>query len=115
MTPVRASRWAPWAALATALSAEGVHHQVLTDLLRFHCQWGGPALGWKVTALALAWMVLGCLVTRAALHPQVLQRMDAPAARNRRFIAHLGWLACAVLAIAVAWQMLAVMWMPPCP
>jgi hypothetical protein len=111
----RASRWLPWSALVAALSGEGVHHQLLSDLLRFRCEWGRPALGWAVTAAVLLWMLLGAVLTRAALHPPVMQALPEAAARNRRFIAHLGWLACALLAIAVCWQMLAVLWMPSCP
>ncbi|HEY0335234.1 MAG TPA: hypothetical protein VGC74_16285 [Stenotrophomonas sp.] len=104
-----------WAALGCALSAEAVHHQLLSDLLRFRCEWGQPALGWAVTAGAFAWMALGCLVTRASLAPHRLETLDASAARNRRFIAQLGWMTCAVMSIAVSWQMLAVLWMPSCP
>ena len=115
MSTIARSRWAPWSALAAALTAEAVHHQLLSDLLRFRCEWGRPALGLSVTAAALAWMVLGCLLTRAAVRPQVLGAMEPSAARNRRFIAHLGWLACALLSIAIAWQTLAVLWMPSCP
>ncbi|HYG05759.1 MAG TPA: hypothetical protein VD865_05040 [Stenotrophomonas sp.] len=115
MSAPKPSKWTPWAALAAALSAEALHHQFLSDLLRFRCEWGRPALGWAVTTLALLWMAAGCLVSRTALSEATLAGLAPAAARNRRFIVQLGWLACAVLAIAVLWQMLAVLLLPSCP
>ena len=116
VTRLRDSRWAPWAALVAGLSGEAVHHQLLSDLLRFRCEWGQPALGWAVTAAVLGWMAAGCLLSRAALPPPLPDGAEGKgSARNRRFIVPLGWLACAVLAIGVCWQMLAVLWMPSCP
>jgi len=107
----QAGRIAPWSALIAAILGLALHHQVLSDMLRFRCELGGPGAG--VAGAVLAWALMGAgafLSWRA-----VRGGTDAPRDRNRRFIARLGWMLCALFAVSVLWQTLATWMLPPCP
>lgn len=111
------SRIAPWAALLAAMAGEALHHQVLSDLLRFRCEWGSGPLGAALALAVLALMAAGCWVSWRSL-PHCAAGDDAgasPIASNRRFIVHLGWMTAALLAVAVLWQTLATWLVPSCP
>ena len=106
-----ASRFAPWAALFAALSGELLHHQVLSDMLRYDCRLGEGRLFLLAGVGVIAWMMLGAFVSWRAVRGG-----DVAEARSgaRRFIAHLGLLAVALLAISVAWQTFAGFVVPAC-
>jgi hypothetical protein len=105
------SRFAPWAALFAALSGELLHHQVLSDMLRYDCRLGDGRLFLLAGIGVMAWMALGAVVSWHAVRGG-----DRAEGRSgaRRFIAHLGLLAAALLAIAVAWQTFAGFVVPAC-
>jgi hypothetical protein len=106
------SRYAPWAALVAALSGEALHHQVLSDMLRYDCRLGDARLFVLAGVGVIAWMALGTFVSWRSV-----RGMPSEEARDgaRRFIVHLGSLAAALLAIAVAWQTFAGFVVPGCP
>ena len=106
-----ASRLAPWAALFAALSGYAAHHQVLSDMLRFDCRLGDGRLFLLAGVLVAAWMVLGAYISWRAVRGEDKEEQRGGA---RRFIVHLGWLACAMLVIAVAWQTFAGFVVPAC-
>ncbi len=109
--PPGASRYAPWAALFAALSGYALHHQVLSDMLRFDCRLGDGRLFLLAAVGVLVWMALGCVLSWRAV-----RALDAAEARSggRRFIAHLGMLAALLMSIAVAWQTFAGYVVPAC-
>ncbi|MDR0182149.1 hypothetical protein [Lysobacter arvi] len=106
-----ASRAAPWAALVAALGGEALHHQLLSDMLRFRCEAGSLAFGLGVASVSWLLMAAGSGVSWLAARGDLRD----PHVQTRRFIAQLGWLACALCAIGVAWQTLATWLVPPCP
>jgi hypothetical protein len=107
-----ASRFAPWLGLFTALGGEAMHQQVLSDMLRFDCRLGEPLNGMLAAVAVLVAMGLGAWVSWESVRgKEVTDAHDA----TRRFIARLSVLAAALLAIAVIWQTLATVVVPPCP
>ena len=105
------SRLAPWAALIAALVGEALHHQLLSDMLRFRCELGSVAMGLGIAAISWGLMATGSAISWLAARGEP----DLPRLQTRRFIAQLGWLACALCAVGVAWQTLATWLVPPCP
>jgi hypothetical protein len=102
------SRLAPWAALVAALSGEAVHHQVLSDMLRFDCRLGDAGVFLLAAAGVLLWMGLGAAISWFTVRGE-------PHATTRRFIANLGILMGLMLALAVLWQTYAGFVVPGCP
>jgi hypothetical protein len=106
--PHGTSRFAPWAALVAALSGEVVHHQALSDMLRYDCRLGDAHTFVLVAVGVLAWMALGAVTSWVAVRGEAR-------GSTRRFIADLGWLTGLLLALAVAWQTFAGFVVPGCP
>jgi len=111
MNALHSSRFAPWSAFVAAILGEGLHHQVLSDMLRFRCELGGPVVGLGGAAVAWSVMALGAWMSWLA----VRGANDDPHRRNRRFVARVGWMMCALFAVTVLWQTLAMWILPPCP
>ena len=112
LSRVQTSRFAPWLGLAVALAGEALHHQVLSDMLRYDCRLGHPANGLLAAGAVLVAMGLGAWLSWKAVRGKDVQNaQDA----NRRFIARLSVMAAALLAVAVIWQTLATVVVPPCP
>lgn len=105
------SRAAPWSALAAALVGEGLHHQVLSDMLRFDCRLGGPMPGLLAGIGVFVLIALGCVLSWLSV-----RGLDAgdPHAANRRFIVRLGYMVAGLMAVAVAWQTLGMFLVPAC-
>ena len=112
LTRVQRSRFAPWFGLIVALAGEALHHQVLSDMLRYDCRLGQPANGLLAAVAVLVAMGLGAWLSWEAVRgKEVENAQDA----NRRFIARLSVMTAALLAVAVIWQTLATVVVPPCP
>jgi hypothetical protein len=105
------SRISPWAALATALSGEIAHHQVLSDMLRFDCRLGDGRVFLLAALAVVAWMAAGAWISWWAVRGD-----DGVEGRagGRRFIAYVGMLMALLLSIAVAWQTFAGFIVPAC-
>ncbi|BDU16421.1 hypothetical protein [Lysobacter auxotrophicus] len=111
MNVLGTSRFAPWAALVAALGGEALHHQLLADMLRFQCELGSLVIGLGVASVSWLLMASGSAISWFAVRGD-----DAhPHLQTRRFTAQLGWLACALCAVGVAWQTLATWLVPSCP
>jgi hypothetical protein len=105
------SKLAPWSGLVAGMAAEIVHHQLLSDMLRYDCRLGGASAGLTVGVPALALIALGIGVSLASV------RGGDPAAahsQTRRFIAQVATMRGGLLAIAIVWQTMATMIVPAC-
>jgi hypothetical protein len=112
LSRLQASRFAPWLGLVTALGGEGLHHQVLSDMLRFDCRLGDPLKGMLAAVAVLVVMGLGAWFSWESVRGKDVETaQDA----TRRFIARLSVMTAALLAVAVVWQTLATVVVPPCP
>jgi hypothetical protein len=114
LSRLASSAFAPWAGLVAGMFGELVHHQVLSDLLRFDCRRGGGGPGLVLAVAVLVLIALGAWLSwLSAPHP----RPEAEAARdaNRRFIARMSLMATALFSVAVAWQTMAGFILPACP
>ena len=109
---LQASRFAPWLGLVTALGGETLHHQVLSDMLRFDCRLGHPANGVLGAVVVLAAMALAAWLSWESARTR---HVDNPHDATRRFIARLSVMAAALLGVAVLWQTLATVLVPSCP
>jgi membrane associated rhomboid family serine protease len=105
------SRIAPWSGLIAGMLAEIVHHQLLSDMLRFDCRLGGASAGLAVGIPALALIALGIAMSWAAVRGA---DPDAPHSETRRFIAQVSGMMGGLLAIAIVWQTMATMIVPAC-
>lgn len=110
VTP-RTSGFAPWAGLVAALLAEIVHHQLLSDMLRYDCTLGSAASGVAVGVPALALVALGAWTSWASTRGG---DPDAPHVQTRRFIAHVALMMAALIAVGIVWQTLATVLVPAC-
>ncbi len=108
---LRSSRHAPWSAAVAALIGEALHHQVLSDMLRFRCELGGPLPGLALALLVWMLMAAGAWMSWASVRGPDRDPHD----RTRRFIAAIGGMMCALFSVAVLWQTLATWILPPCP
>ena len=108
---LHSSGLAPWSALIAGMLAEIVHHQLLSDMLRFDCRQGGAAAGLAVGVPALAVIALGIALSWASVRGS-----DPGAAhvQTRRFIAQVSTMMGALLAVAIVWQTMATMIVPAC-
>ena len=105
------SRLAPWMALIAAVTAEGLHHQVLSDMLRFDCRLGDARLFVLAGVAAIAWMAVGAWISWVSVrHDDAMEGRQG----GRRFIAVLGMLMGLLLSVAVAWQTFAGWVVPAC-
>ena len=108
---LQTSKLAPWAGLITGMAAEIVHHQLLSDMLRYDCRLGGGDAGLVVGIPALALIALGAWLSWAST------RGGDPALphhQTRRFIAVVALMVAALLAIGIVWQIIATMVVPAC-
>ena len=105
------SRFAPWAGLVAGTVAEIVHHQLLSDMLRYDCRLGGSNAGLLVGIPALLLIAAGVALSWAGVRggdPQL------PHHQTRRFIAQVSTMLAALLAVGIVWQTLATMIVPAC-
>lgn len=108
---LRTSKFAPWSGLVAGMVAEIVHHQLLSDMLRYDCRLGGGDAGLVVGIPALALIALGAWVSWAST------RGGDPALphyQTRRFVAQVALMVSALLAIGIGWQTMATMIVPAC-
>ena len=108
---LRTSKLAPWAGLITGMVAEIVHHQLLSDMLRYDCRLGTGNAGLIVGVPALALIALGAWLSWSST------RGGDPALphhQTRRFIAMVALMVAALLAIGIVWQIIATMVVPAC-
>lgn len=108
---LRTSRLTPWAGLMTGMLAEIVHHQLLSDMLRYDCRLGGGNAGLAVGIPALAFIAFGAWVSwmSAARGDPAL-----PHHQTRKFIAQVSLMVAALLAVGIVWQTMATMLVPAC-
>jgi hypothetical protein len=102
-----AGPFAPWCGLVAGMVGEGLHHQVLSDMLHFDCQRGGawPGLLWG--SVLIVFIAGGAAVSWFA--------RDAGGSATRRFIADSSLMAAGLFGLAIAWQTLAGFIVPACP
>ena len=108
---LHSSKLAPWAGLIAGTVAEIVHHQLLSDMLRFDCRLGGAAAGIGLGIPALLVIVAAVWLSWASARGG---DSDAAHAQTRRFIAQVSTMMGALLAIAIVWQTMATMIVPAC-
>jgi hypothetical protein len=112
LSRLRANRFAPWAGLVASTLGAALNQQLLGDMLRFECRLGQPATGLLVGGVVFALMAAGAWVSWASVHGT---GRHAAHQATRLFIARLSLMLTALLAIMVAWQVLATFMVPPCP
>ncbi|MGY4516209.1 hypothetical protein [Lysobacter sp. HA18] len=105
------SRLAPWAGLIAGMVAEIVHHQLLSDMLRYDCRLGNGNSGLAVGIPAIALIALGAWLSWASTRGA---DPEAPHFQTRRFIAHVAMMMAALLAVGIVWQTTATMLVPAC-
>ncbi|WP_162301420.1 hypothetical protein [Cognatilysobacter segetis] len=108
---LHASRLAPWAGLLAGMAAEIVHHQLLSDMLRYDCRLGGATAGLAVGIPALLLIAAGVGVSWASVRGSDPQGAHA---QTRRFIAQVSTMMGGLLAVAIVWQTMATMIVPAC-
>ena len=111
VTRLHSSKLAPWAGLIAGMVAEIVHHQLLSDMLRYDCRLGGAAAGLAVGIPALLLIAAGVAVSWASARGG---DPDAAHAQTRRFIAQVSTMMGGLLAVAISWQTMATMIVPAC-
>ena len=108
---LRTSRLAPWAGLIAGMVAEIVHHQLLSDMLRYDCRLGTGNAGLLVGLPALALIGFGAWVSWAST------RGGDPALphhQTRRFVSTVALMVAALLSVGIVWQILATLLVPAC-
>jgi hypothetical protein len=106
------SSFAPWSGLLAGMLGEGLHHQVLSDALRYDCTRGGALQGLVLGVAVLLFMGAGAWASWASRgHPDP----GDPRQGVRHFLACMSVMAAALFAIGVAWQTMAGFIVPPCP
>ncbi|WP_133500066.1 hypothetical protein [Cognatilysobacter terrigena] len=105
------SRLAPWAGLIASMVAEIVHHQLLSDMLRYDCRLGGLHNGLLVGIPAMALIVLGGWLSWASTSGG---DPSMPHHQTRRFIAQVSVMMAVLLAIGIVWQTAATLLVPAC-
>ena len=80
------SKLAPWAALIAGMVAYGVHHQLLSDMLRFDCRLGGSNAGLAVGIPGALLIAVGTWISWASTRGGDRERAHD---QTRRFIAHV--------------------------
>lgn len=108
---LHSSKLAPWSGLVAGMLAEMVHHQVLSDMLRYDCRLGGSTAGLAVGIPALLLIAAGIAISWASVRGG---DPGAPHHQTRRFIAQVSTMMATLLAIAIVWQTMATMIVPAC-
>jgi hypothetical protein len=108
---LHSSKLAPWSGLIAGMVAEIVHHQLLSDMLRYDCRLGGAMSGLAVGIPTLALIALGIAVSWASTRGGPI---DAAHRQTRRFIAQVSTMMGALLAVGIVWQTMATMIVPAC-
>ena len=108
---LHSSKLAPWSGLVAGMVAEIVHHQLLSDMLRFDCRLGGASAGLAVGIPALLLIAAGVALSWASARGG---DPEAPHVQTRRFIAQVSTMMGGLLAIAIIWQTMATMIVPAC-
>jgi hypothetical protein len=115
------SSFAPWSGLAAGMLGEGLHHQLLSDALRFDCTRGGALPGLALGIAVLMLMGAGAWVSWASAwhprtrHPGTGPRVEDPRDGARHFLACMSLMGASLFAIAVVWQTVAGFIVPACP
>ena len=97
-----------WAALAAGATAWFVSQQAGSDLSIAHCHASGPLAGIIIGLIALALAGVGALFSH-----RVWDR-EAAEAEGKPFIALIGMLTAALLAVAIVYQSVAALIIPSC-
>lgn len=108
MTGLQGSRWTPWTGLVLPPVAWAIHHQAGSNQVIFDCRLGDSGF---VTALGLM-MILVCAVSAGL--SWMSQPKDAAAFELRTLASHLGGLSGAMFALALTFQTMATLMLPPC-
>jgi hypothetical protein len=101
------SRWTPWIGLVAPPVAWAIHHQVGSDLVFYDCRLGDTGL---IAALGLA---MG-LIAAVSGWISWSSRPDGQSMEVRTFAAYLGAMSGAIFFLALAFQTLATLLLPPC-
>jgi hypothetical protein len=112
MKRMLSSTIAPWSGLIAGMAGEGLHHQVLADLLHFDCRQGGalPGLAWGAGLVVL--IAFAAALSRASVRTSV---SGTPYDNTRRFISNMSLMAAAFFSLAITWQTIAGFIVPSCP
>jgi Na+/proline symporter len=98
----------PWAGLGLGALAWGLHHQVLSDSLRYDCSAVSPPRAVLALAVALVLCVAGAAVSWFGTRP------DPGAGSGRVFTAWMSVLCAGIFALAVLMQAMASLSVPGC-
>ncbi|HET9161366.1 MAG TPA: hypothetical protein VFN88_12215 [Caulobacteraceae bacterium] len=101
------SRLTPWIGLVVPPVAWAVHHQAGSNLVFYDCRLGDSGV---ITALGV---VMG-LIALAAGWISWVSRRDGATTEVRTFAAYIGALSGGIFFLALAFQTLATLLLPPC-